>query len=653
MKDKKSNKSKTKIKGGKNKVTGTSVPLDQLNKKGRELLLRQAAAVSDVDGVKRLLNMGTNPNCDAKKVAHLPLLIACFHGHVEIVKLLLASGADVNLTDTLGQSPLFFAIESGSIDVVGELLESGADVHHLGKTRFNALMQACGQGHLEIVAMLLERGADINGNVPGEPAPLSIAVMKGHTAVVKMLLERGAETEGSGPRSVLALTKACIKGDLEMTRLLLEYGANPSPKDFLVSPLWAAACNGHLAIVDELLRHDVNIDVVDRTFGRSPLMMACTNEFTTVARRLIDHGANPNLENSHGATPLFYAVEREAPETVRLLLENGAAIEHRDHDGDTALTVACVHGHAEVVEMLLRAGARHDVALPDGTSPLQIAKEEGHHEVVELLKRYGAIDPAEQAKEQKEWQELVTTEFFQSVRSGNLNSIDAALSAGADINCRNPEGETALVMAVEGGAKKVVSYLISKGAHVNRPNLRSGHTALDKALHKRREDLFDILLEEGAHVEDEMLLGPSGSGNIKWVNKLLSCGCTPYGECLTAAIQGQHIQIVQLLLSKGVTPDAWDYRAQATALMLAARKGRLDIVRCLLEAGADIDLMGHNRRTALMEAAKAGQSEVVRLLVDDGADLEIKDGNGRTALDLAKKPEIKEILKPTEAQRHH
>ena len=90
------------------------------------------------------------------------LILAAGRGHIEIVKLLLENGADVNSRTKDGDTALIVASKAGHTNVVKLLLERGADVNAKNRNGRMALMGATNQGHLNVVKLLLERGADVN-----------------------------------------------------------------------------------------------------------------------------------------------------------------------------------------------------------------------------------------------------------------------------------------------------------------------------------------------------------------------------------------------------------------------------------------------------------------------------------------------------------
>ena len=83
-------------------------------------------------------------------------------GHLEIVKLLLSHGADVNAQSSSGNTPLMYACASGHAEVVRSLLEAGANVEDHNENGHTPLMEAASAGHVEVAKILLEFGAGIN-----------------------------------------------------------------------------------------------------------------------------------------------------------------------------------------------------------------------------------------------------------------------------------------------------------------------------------------------------------------------------------------------------------------------------------------------------------------------------------------------------------
>jgi tankyrase len=145
------------------------------------------------------------------------------------------------------------------------------------------------------------------------------------------------------------------------------------------------------------------------------------------------------------------------------------------------------------------------------------------------------------------------------------------------------------------------------------------------------------------------LLDAAKSGDVNTVNMLFKCSndnCTDddmYGNTpLTyAAIYG-HVEVVRVLLEGGANVDRAEGKG-STALHYAALYGRLDMCCLLLDWGAKVDRLNEWKNTPLHYAAENGHLSVVELLVDRGADVKVKNDIGWTASDTARKCNRKDV----------
>ena len=109
-----------------------------------------------------LLAMRANVEDRGMKGDCTPLMEAASSGHLEIVKLLISHGADVNAQSSSGNTPLMYACASGHAEVVRALLEAEANVEDHNENGHTPLMEAASAGHVEVAKILLEFGAGIN-----------------------------------------------------------------------------------------------------------------------------------------------------------------------------------------------------------------------------------------------------------------------------------------------------------------------------------------------------------------------------------------------------------------------------------------------------------------------------------------------------------
>ena len=160
----------------------------------QESNILDAASDGDLPRVKELIDAKVDVNTKADNGA-TPLIMASEQGHLEVVKLLLNSTADVNAMakDLWNQTALMFASQNGHADVVRELIAAKADVNAKDSQFLStALMKASEKGHLEVVRALIEGKADLNASSMWMETALSLAKTGGHQAVVQLLKSSGA-----------------------------------------------------------------------------------------------------------------------------------------------------------------------------------------------------------------------------------------------------------------------------------------------------------------------------------------------------------------------------------------------------------------------------------------------------------------------------
>ena len=166
-----------------------------------------------------------------------------------------------------------------------------------------------------------------------------------------------------------------------------------------------------------------------------------------------------NTNDNYGSTALIDASFIGLKQAVELLILEGADLDARDRLGDTALMNAALKGHIEIVELLISKGA--DVSLTDNSGNTAL------------------IDSAKYA------------------RDSTCDIIALIVDSDADVNAANKLGLTALIFAAQGGHVENIGCLISEGADVN-AKAKSGETALKLAETSDRQDIIDLLKENGA-----------------------------------------------------------------------------------------------------------------------------------------------------------
>lgn len=188
--------------------------------------------------------------------------------------------------------------------------------------------------------------------------------------------------------------------------------------------------------------------------------------------------------------------------------------------------------------------------------------------------------------------DLASEEFLNAVQNNKKHVVKAFIGAGIDVNGKDKYGNTALMKAAMEGHKKIVKMLVNAGAQVNNKN-GADYTALKFAIGGKYKDIVKILLEHDADLHDQ----------DDW-------GITPLME---AILRKSDKEIVKMLIDAGADVNHRN-KDSNTALIWAAANGNKDIVKMLIDAGADVNIVNKYGETALTRAKNRKNEEVVEML---------------------------------------
>ena len=174
---------------------------------------------------------------DANKLDE-SLLHATIGGAIDQAEILLAQGADINVTDGRGQTPLHLAVREGHLALAKLLLAKGADINAQDKFGWTALHFAANRGEQDMANLLIASGADVKAKsgviiAEGEAdegwTPLHVACTIDRTAVVGLLLAHGADVKAKTRNGCTALALAQEREFDEIVDLLRKHGAGEEP----------------------------------------------------------------------------------------------------------------------------------------------------------------------------------------------------------------------------------------------------------------------------------------------------------------------------------------------------------------------------------------------------------------------------------------
>ncbi|XP_012723981.2 ankyrin repeat domain-containing protein 50 isoform X1 [Fundulus heteroclitus] len=500
---------------------------------------------------------------------------AAWGGHCEAVRLLLDAGADVNGCDSEGRTALRAAAWGGHEEIILTLLDYGANINKADSRGQTPLIAAAYMGHHETVEILLNHNAEVDladgdGRTALSVAALCVptaAAIKGYGAVASLLLERGADPGHRDNDGMTPLLLAAYEGNEDVVELLLEAGADvdesAGPDGSIsaaaaVTPLLASAAMGHMKTVSRLLFWGADVDAIDCE-GRTALCLAAARGSLEVVRALLDRGLDENHKDDLGWTPLHAAACEGHRAVCAALTDQGsmARVGEMDIEGRTPLILAAQEGHLSTVKLLLDRRSPIDHRAYDGHSALSAAFLEGHTEVAELL-----------------------------------------MKRGADTDVRDAEGRPLLYLLVLEGRLNMATLVIEKGGVPLESRDPEGRTALHVASWQGCVEIVDLLLKHGANPNAQDTEGRPPVHSVAWT------GHRKVGH--------------RLLAANSVNIDLACHQG-ATALSIAAQEGHVDIVKMLLEKGANPNHIDKYGRSPVKVAGKHGHVTIVQLLENYGA----------------------------------
>lgn len=490
-----------------------------------------------------------------------PLYWAINAANVEMVKLFIEEGADANTAVSEdNETHLHRAVIVGCLKIVEILLKAHANPNAVTlKEQLAPLYCAAWTGNARIVELLLSFGAQIDQpNRSSKETALHCAIREHHVDVVRVLIDAGADITVRYCNWGAALDLAACAGSIEIVTMLLESRGCISPQ-----ALYESARSGYSDIVMMLLAERKSIGKL-----RTLLDIAtqrCSEECVRAVIRAHRHDGDDAIANC-ASRALYSAACRGSHVHAEVLLSAGAdPNSNAVAQTHTALHVAAYEGHTDVVRVLLDAGADvNSVAHDYHMTPLYWASARGNAVMVTMLLQAGA-----------------------DVMTVNNYAKSAVYFDDDEGDCVE---ETALHAAASRGHSEVVRLLLAAGARPDVLGCEIRATPLYCAVTGRKPGHWRAAQSRGAEQRRE-----------EAVRLLLAAGADPNVRCrdnddtaLCAAVRGLNIAMTRALLAAGADPNARSIDCRHSApLVFAALHLRLDMVRVLMEHGAQVNVECH------------------------------------------------------------
>lgn len=528
-------------------------------------ILYPAIMTNDVELLRILIQSGANVNA-RDGIWSTPLhLAASREANREMMDALIAAGSDVDASDKKGKTPLMIAARAGSTIGIEVLLSHKASADAEDDQGIPAIGHAALSGHDELVRMIHQKGGPNLIRFARKEVLFQCAAMGGCKSLADILLAEGVDINIRDKDGFTPLLSAIESGHRELFDYLILKGADRKLKSNDGRSVFDIACEcGHTALVKEMLDADGwpqgspnllskiiragRVDILKLLADRKADILEIGPIFAeggVDALQLAITGRSLSIEDNLKVGKMVTASEEDYARVVELLLERGANVNQVNRAGSTAVHLAAKACGSRVMNALLKAGG--DVSLPDTNTkdtPLQIAVAFGRTETVRVL-----------------------------------------LDAGADRNVCDSRGGSLVLLAAIHGNSETLQLLIAEGMPVNSVTLKGRMAPLHGAVVVNSLESVRSLLAAGAAPD------PADS-----------TGFTP----LVFAIDFRQV-------TEG-------YKKQdRIRAMICDLADRLRIIHLLLEAGVETDISSSDpvtgRKITLLDFARSnGTPEIVELL---------------------------------------
>jgi ankyrin repeat protein len=239
-------------------------------------ILHAAVNYKSVKGVRSALSKGADPNCETDDKRFTPLWVAACHGLLEITRLLLDAGANVNAVNFEGTTPLKEAAQIGATEVVQLLIERGANLDHAPYVMEDGpLIVAAAKDHIEVVRLLLTAGANSRAQQSGGWSCLHYALLNKNKEMAALVLEYCPNVNASTRVGLRPLHLASMAGFVDICSQLVNLGAEVEARDSGgLTALRVAVQDGELEVVKILIKRGARTDTVGAEDGHSLIEIA-------------------------------------------------------------------------------------------------------------------------------------------------------------------------------------------------------------------------------------------------------------------------------------------------------------------------------------------------------------------------------------------
>ncbi len=580
----------------------------QLVAPAQEIAKDNSSAKPNNRGAMRMMKQAACAQPNIQKVLCLPevqnselLHQAISENNIEAVRFLIGHGVNINALNANGNTPLITALEKNFTQIAEILINAKADLELRRKDSFSPLEIAISLDS-PIATQLLNAGANPNSGRAGAPSPLTMALERKKIDLASLLIQKGAEINVGNSRASNPLYQAFLLNEparSQMITQLLQKSADPNRKLENQMTVFCAiieqAANqqnpSNATLIQQLCAKGADVHAKNAS-GQDALSIATAKNRNDIMAILNEYRKDVPFLNQQ----LNEAVRLKQREEVKKWLSKGANINNFDLSGQTNLYRIYMQGDTDFAQFLVDQGANiAQSKLPALAEIIEKQMFQGPTllNVTEFCLRNGAVKPNDLDQYNRP---LISI----AVMMGNLDLVQLMIKYKASVEpAQKINGMSPLLLALKFNNEPITKLLIENGANVN-------------AIHEEKGVMIHIM-EKSMIALIPLLLGRGVQLNV---------GNTSANNPLAYAIHSRgDFNIMKQLIEKGADVN---YKLQngQTALFFAINAHKTNCVEYLLQNGSKHDIKDNQRHSPMWHAIQYGFQDIVTLLLKHGANHE-------------------------------
>jgi ankyrin len=538
-------------------------------------------------------------------------------------------------------------IEWNQRETLDFLFHEGLPIDHLFNDQSTLLSKAINAKNSLMVKYLLDAGADPNQSA-GQELPLEMAFKRGNRVIASQLVRTGAIIEnfpgGSFLAKLIQSRHEPLVNFVLSSKKPLPLGLIKITSEQTTTPLHEAAKWGKLNIVQNLVAQGARTDIRDSQ-RKVPLVYAIEEGHQEIVELLFSPDqitVSPDKQ-----TPLHVAARANQEEMLSWFLEHRLSPEVFNIYGNPPIRGAIINGNLAMCKQLDFPGMTLH-ANKTGNTALHWAAESGQLEVVEWLVEKGSPIEALNNKRQ--------TPILLSLKNGHLDIFDYLYEKDASLEQSDTAGNSILKIAIQQDHSiEIIKAIVEQLREIR---LDEVFEVLAKDDSEIAKIVFELPLEEiDPGLLPRLIRGIFSKQKREFFGILRTITDRTVsvqfreqdkpekGTILMFAVRRRHLPLVEWLISEGTDLDVVDTPDGYTALIVAVKRDYDREAELLITGGANLNIQSKKGDTALHWAAAAGNLTLAKCLVENGADANLISNYGLNALEVAIKRQKTEVAK--------